>query len=66
MDPEMFRRFSSSPADRENMDAEIRAKFRVPHSRFYSVTMPPGPPGNVFIDLTRTRVVASQKLSKSG
>ena len=65
MDPAMFERFSKGPEVRERMDEEIRKRFSIPDTRYYSVTMPPGPPGVVFVDYSRTRVLTTPKLSKS-
>lgn len=65
MDPEMFAKFSKGPDVREHMDEAIRKQFKIPDSRYYTVTMPPSPPGEVFIDYSRSRVLTTPKISKS-
>jgi len=62
---EMFRRFGSKGENWGKMDYEIRKLFKVPSNRYYSVTVPPSPPGRVFVDSTRTLIFVTPKLSKS-
>ncbi|RYD83992.1 MAG: hypothetical protein EOP84_06760 [Verrucomicrobiaceae bacterium] len=61
----MFVRYAASPAAREAMDEEVREYFEIPVDRYFTVTMPPGAAGNVFIDLSKTRAIGSVKLSKA-
>lgn len=61
----MFKRFAVSAASRAAMDAEIRKAFKIPDNRYFTVTMPPGPAGKVFLDTGRYRMVETPKLSKS-
>ncbi|MEK7953277.1 hypothetical protein [Luteolibacter soli] len=65
MSDAMFAQFSVSPEAREAMDGEVRASFGIPVDRYFTVTMPPGPAGKVFVDLSKTRAVGSVKLSKA-
>lgn len=65
MPEKMFERYSKSPEARASMDAEIRKNFKIPDNRYFTVTMPPGPAGKVFLDTGRSRVVDTPKLSKS-
>lgn len=62
MDDEMFQDYLKRGS---SMDEEIRAKFKIPKNRYYSVTVPPSPAGRILVDPSRTRTVRSVKLSKS-
>jgi hypothetical protein len=61
----MFIRFSASHEAREKMDEEVHRCFGIPVDRYFTVTMPRGPAGKVFVDLGKTRAVGSVKLSKA-
>lgn len=65
MTPEMFKKFGSNGENSKFMDEEIRKTFKISSNRYYSVTLDPSPPGRIFVDKNRTRVVESIKLSKS-
>lgn len=65
MSPEMFAKFGDKGENSKLMDDEIRKAFKIPSNRYYSVTLHPSPPGRVFIDRNRYRIVESVKLSKS-
>jgi hypothetical protein len=65
MTPEMFQKFGPNGENWGKMDEEIRKHFKLPSNRYYSVTVSPSPPGRIFVDRSRTRVVESTKLSKS-
>lgn len=62
----MIKRFGPNGENSKSMDEEIRKVFKLPSNRYYSVTLSPSPVGRIFVDRTRTRVVESVKLSKSG
>lgn len=47
--------------DHSNPDAFVRAKFKLPENRYFSVRSD----GVVVVDLNRKRIVESRKLSKS-
>ena len=66
MTPEMFNKFGDNGQNSKSMDEEIRKVFKIPSNRYYSVTLHPSPPGRVFVDKSRYRVVENTKLSKSG
>ena len=66
MTEEMFLKFGDKGQNSKSMDEEIRKVFKIPNNRYYSVTLHPSPPGRVFIDRSRYRVVENSKLSKSG
>ncbi len=66
MTPEMIKKFGPNGENSKSMEEEIRKTFKLPPNRYYSVTLSPSPLGRIFVDRTRTRVVESVKLSKSG
>jgi hypothetical protein len=65
LDNEAWQRFQQGPAAREAMDDQIRRRFKIPDDRYYTVTLPPGPAGQVFLDTGRTRPPQVHKISKS-
>ena len=65
LDAPTLAKFSQGESQREALDETIRRQFKVPDSRYYTVTMTHGLQGQVWIDHARTRVTQSVKLSKS-
>lgn len=61
--PEELAEYNKNPLA---YDATLRKKYNIPEDRYYSVSQYPEKcAGNLYVDMTRNRIIHKKKISKS-